>query len=146
MPISSFPPGRLVTLRTPVKSAPQKGYRLSIKVAQKVKNKFIREVRSLSENERDTREDDKDSINIPLTALLQWIPIWLALIGMFLSAANVYANLMTRVGTLETRLNLYGEVISDIKDDVATNDRQSLRTRQEGQDREQAARDKDNDR
>lgn len=99
----------------------------------------------MSESERDTNHDEKDTINIPLTALLQWIPIWLAIIGMFLSAANVYANLMTRVGTLETRLNLYGEVISDIKDDISRGDRQSLRTRQEGQDREEAARNKEND-
>ncbi len=96
-------------------------------------------------DEEDTNHEERDSINIPLTALLQWIPIWLAIIGMFLSAANVYANLMTRVGTLETRLNLYGEVVSGLKDDIAATDRQSLRTRQEGQDREEAARNKNND-
>ncbi len=94
----------------------------------------------MTESERDTEKEERDSINIPLTALLQWIPIWLAIIGLFLSAANVYANVMTRLGTLETRLNLYSEVISELKDDLSEADRQSLRTRQEGQDREQAER------
>ena len=94
----------------------------------------------LNERDGDTEEKVKDTINIPLTALLQWIPIWLAIVGLFLSAANVYANVMTRIGTLETRLNLYSEVLGDVKDDLSAIDRQSLRTRQEGQDREQRGR------
>lgn len=99
----------------------------------------------MREPEDDTRDEVRDTINIPLTALLQWIPIWLAIIGLFLSAANVYANMMTRLGTLETRLNLYAEVIGEVKDDLSRNDRESLRKRQEGQDREQDARDKENE-
>lgn len=91
-------------------------------------------------NEREEERDEKATINIPLAALLQWIPIWLAIIGMFLSAANVYANVMTRLGTLETRLNLYSEILSDVKDDIGDKDRKSLRDRQEAQDKEEQLR------
>ena len=97
----------------------------------------------MSEQEEDTRHEDRESketINIPLTALLQWIPIWLAIVGLFLSAANVYANVMTRIGTLETRLNLYSEVLTDLRGTVSSMERRELRDRQEGQDREQKER------
>lgn len=72
----------------------------------------------LGDRDKEQGEGNQQVVQISIAALLQWIPIWLAFVGMFLSAANVYANVMTKIGSMETRLNLFSEVLGEVKDEV----------------------------
>ena len=50
--------------------------------------------------------------------LLAAVPVYLGILGLFFSGANVYANTMTRVATMEARIDLITTMISDMKTEM----------------------------
>lgn len=56
--------------------------------------------------------------NDTMKNLVQWVPIYLALIGLFFSAANIYAQQMTRMATIETRLDLLTSIVNEIRTEL----------------------------
>lgn len=71
------------------------------------------------------RLNEKETKTNPST-FREFIPVYIALVGLFLSTASVYADMKTQVATIDTRLTILNQVVHDIQSDI----REKTRTRQ----------------
>lgn len=65
---------------------------------------------------RADRKSESEFTN--MVSLVQWVPVYLSIFAMFVSGANIYAQIQTRLGTLETRINYLSETITEIRDNL----------------------------
>lgn len=61
---------------------------------------------------------EEESAKTSMKNLAQWLPIYLGMAGLFFSAANIYAQQMTRMATIETRLDLLTSIVSEIRTEI----------------------------
>ena len=65
-----------------------------------------------------TRDRKQESDVANVVNLVQWVPVYLSIFAMFVSGANIYAQIQTRLGTLETRINYLSETVTEIRDNL----------------------------